>query len=179
MPDDKKGAAAAPAADGGEGKKKSNLFLLIGIIAGIVAIQTAAVYFIVPKPPPSEEAIALKAAEDSLRLASEAATKMGAVTDPPIEATVNIAGTEDRFVKASIIFEYDEKNAELGAELVRRAPKYKDMLINHLGSLSFTEISDPSERDKIRKDLQRIVNASLPAKMGEVRDVIFQTYLIQ
>ncbi len=182
MADDKKkdAASAAPAAGGADGKKKSNLILVIGIIVGIVAIQTAAVYLIVPKPPANEEEIAQKAKEDSLRLASEAATKMGAVTeDTPIEAVVNISGTEDRFLKAAIIFEYDEKNEALGAELRRRAPKYKDLLINHLGSLSFTEVSDPGERDKIRKDLQRMINASLPAKMGEVRDVLFTTYIIQ
>jgi flagellar basal body-associated protein FliL len=181
MADDKKGAVpAAPAAGGEEGKKKGNMILVIGIIAGVVVIQAAIAYLIIPKPV-DEEAKALKAAEDSLRLVSEAATKMGAVTeDTPIEFVVNISGTEDRFLKATVVFEYDEKNEALGAELRKRAPtKYKDMLIKHMSSLSFTEITDPSERDKICKDLQRMINASLPAKMGEVRSVMFTTYITQ
>jgi len=183
MADDKKGAApAAPTPGGEEGKKKGgNLLLVIGIIVGVVVIQTVAVYLIVPKPPANEEEVAQKAKEDSLRLVSEAATKMGAVTeDTPIDFVVNISGTDDRFLKASVVFEYDEKNEALGAELRKRAPsKYKDMLIKHMSSLSLTEITDPSERDKICKDLQRMINASLPAKMGEVRSVMFTQYITQ
>ncbi|MDR2694608.1 MAG: flagellar basal body-associated FliL family protein [Chitinispirillales bacterium] len=183
MADDKKkeAASAAPAGEGGDGKKKGNLFLTVGIVVGILAIYAPVTYLLVPKPPANEEEIAQKAKEDSLRLVSEAATKMGAVTDDtPIDFVVNISGTEDRFLKASVVFEYDEKNIALGAELRKRAPtKYKDMLIKHMSSLSLTEITDPLERDKICKDLQRMINASLPTKMGEVRSVMFTTYITQ
>jgi len=180
MADDKKGAApAAPAGDGGDKKKGGNMVLVIGIIAGVIVIQAAVAYLIIPKPV-DEEALALKATEDSLKLVSEAATKMGATTeDAPIEITVNISGTDDRFLKAAVIFEYDEKNEKLGEELRKRAPKYKDMLIKHMSSLSLKEVTDPSERDKICKDLQRMINASLPAKMGEVKSVLFTTYITQ
>lgn len=174
-------AAPAPAAadGGGEKKKGGNLGLLIGIIAGIVAIQAAVAYLIIPKPV-DEEAIKQKAVEDSLKLVQAAATEVGATTDDaPIEITVNIAGTDDHFLKTAIIFEYDEKNEALGAELRRRAPKYRDVLISHMSSLSYKEISDPEGRGKIRTDLQRMINASLPAKMGEIKDVLFKTYLIQ
>jgi len=180
MADDKKGAVSVPAPDGGDGKKKGNMILVIGIIVGVVVVQAVLAYLIIPKPV-DEEAKAQKATEDSLKLVSEAATKMGAVTeDTPIEFVVNISGTDDRFLKAAVVFEYDEKNEALGAELRKRAPtKYKDMLIKHMSSLSFTEITDPSERDKICKDLQRMINASLPAKMGEVRSVMFTMYITQ
>jgi flagellar basal body-associated protein FliL len=182
MADDKK-QAAAPAAPGAEGeakKKGGNMILVIGIIVGIVVIQTALAYLIIPKPV-DEEALAEKRVQDSLRIVSENATKVGATTeDTPIEITVNIAGTEDHFLKASIIFEYDEKNQKLGDELRKRAPtKYKDMLIKHMSSLSFTEITDPSERDKICTDLQRMVNGSLPKGMGEIRSVMFTNYITQ
>jgi flagellar basal body-associated protein FliL len=181
MADEKKGAAPAALAggDGGEGKKNGNLFLVLAIVLGIVLVETAAVYYIAPKPPKSDEEIAHKAMEDSLKLASEAATRMGAVTDPPIEVVVNISGEPDRFLKAAIIFEYDEKNVKLGEDLAKKMPKYKDMFHNHMSSLSLAEISDPTERDKIRKDLLRMINASLPAKLGEIQDVLFTTYIIQ
>jgi len=181
MPDDKKkDAAPAPGAEG-EKKKGSNMILVIGIIVGIVVIQTAVVYLIVPKPPANEEEVAQKAKADSLKKLAEDATKVGATTeDTPIEITVNIAGTDDHFLKAAIIFEYDEKNDKLGAELRKRATsKYKDMLIKHMSSLSLTEITDPSERDKICKDLQRMVNASLPKDMGEIKSVMFTNYITQ
>jgi len=178
MPDDKKGAAPAPA-DGGEKKKGGNMILVIGIIVGVVVIQTAAVYLIVPKPPANEEEVAQKAKADSLKKAAEDATKVGAFTDP-IEITVNIAGTDDHFLKAAIIYEYEEKNDKLGAELTKRAPTmYKDMMIKHMSSLSLTEITDPSERDKICKDLQRMVNASLPEPLGKILSVRFTNYITQ
>jgi len=181
MADDKKGAApAAPAGgDGGEGKKSGNLFLVLAIVLGIVLVETAAVYYIAPKPPKSDEELAQKAMEDSLKLASEAATKMGAVTDPLIEVIVNISGTETGILKAAIIFEYDEKNVKLGEDLAKKMPKYKDMFHNHMSSLSLAEISAPTERDKIRKDLMRRINESLPNKLGQIQDVLFTTYIIQ
>jgi flagellar basal body-associated protein FliL len=181
MADDKK-KDAAPAAPGGEGGggKKSNLILVIGIVLGIVAVEAAVTFLIAPKPPKNEEEIAQKAKEDSLKKAADEVTKVGATTDDaPIEITVNIAGTDDHFLKTAIIFEYGEKNDKLGEELRRRMPKYRDVMISHMSSLSYKEISDPAERDKIRKDLQRIINASLPTKMGEIKDVLFKTYLIQ
>jgi flagellar basal body-associated protein FliL len=178
MADDKKGAAPAPA-DGGEKKKGGNMILVIGIIVGVVVIQTAAVYLIVPKPPANEEEVAQKAKADSLKKAAEDATKVGAFTDP-VEITVNIAGTEDHFLKAAVIFEYDEKNSKLLDELTKRlTTTYKDMLIKHMSSLSFSEITDPSEKDKICKDLQRMVNGSLPKGLGEIRSVKFTNYITQ
>jgi flagellar basal body-associated protein FliL len=184
MADDKKkdaAPAAAPAGEEGEEKKKGgNLILVIGIIAGIVAIQTALAYLIVPKPV-DEKAIAAKREADSLKQLEEAANRMGAVTsDAPIEATVNIAGTDgERFLKASIILEYDEKNAELGKELRNRSPRYKDLFIDHLSTLSLMEVTEPMARDKIRRDLLRMINTSLPPNIGEVQNVLFTSFIIQ
>jgi len=178
---DKKKEAAAPAPAEGEegGKKKSNMVLVIGIIAGIVAVQTALVYLIVPKPV-DEAAVAAKAVEDSLRREAEAATRMGAVTETPIEVIVNIAGTEaERFLKASIILEYDGANVKFGEELGRRAPRFRDLMMNHLSRLTLMEVTEPGAKDKIRKDLLRMINETLPAKMGEVDDVLFTSYIIQ
>jgi len=137
-----------------------------------------------PKPPTSDAgkviAFVQETKNGSQKKTTDVVTKVMATTDDaPIEITVNVAGTDDHFLKTAIVFEYEEKNDKLGEELRRRMPKYRDILINHMSSLSYKEISDPAERDKIRKDLQRIINASLPTKMGEVQDVIFKRYLIQ
>jgi len=163
-------------------KKKIWIYVIVTVLAGVGVVGTiTAPYFLIPGPPASEEEIAIKAMEDSLRLVSEAAMKVGATTeDSPIEFTVIISGTEDSFLKATVVFEYDEKNEALGAELRKRAStKYKDILIKYMSGLSLAEATDPSERDKICKDLKRIINASLPAKMGEVKSVMFTNYIIQ
>ena len=81
---------------------------------------------------------------------------------------------------AAIIFEYDDKEyPELGEELVRRVPKFKDLMINHLSSLTLIELTEPDAKLKIRKDLLRLVNGTLPMKKGVVRDILFTSYIIQ
>jgi flagellar basal body-associated protein FliL len=182
MADDKKAKkGAAPDAAGEEGEKKgSNLILVIGIIVGIVAIQAAIAYLLIPKPV-DEAAIAAKREEDSLRVIAEAGTRMGAVTgDAPIEALVNIAGTDgERFLKATIILEYDEKNVQLGNELRRRVPRYKDLMMSHLSTLSLVEVTEPGAQEKIRGDLLRMINATLPPQVGEVQNVLFTGFIVQ
>ncbi|MDR0330812.1 MAG: flagellar basal body-associated FliL family protein [Chitinispirillales bacterium] len=182
MADEKKkdaAPAAAPPAGEEEPKKGGNFIMVIGIIVGIVVLQGALAYLIIPKPV-DEAAIAQKALEDSLRLAEEALTKVGAITEKPIEVTVNIAGTDaERLIKASIVFEYDETNAALGAELTRREPKLTNLFSEHMSSLTLMELPEPGGRDKIRADLLRKINESLPPKVGEIQDVLFKTYIIQ
>ena len=179
---DKKEETAAPEAEGEEvaEKKGGNLGLVIGIIVGIVLIQGALAYLLIPKPV-DEAAIRQKAEEDSIKAAIEAETRMGAVTEP-IEAVVNVAaGTEnERILKAVIILEFEEnKKGTFGPELLNRSPRYKDMLIKHLSSLSAKEITDPMAKDNISKEMLRQINASLPPGHGEVSNVLFTTYIIQ
>lgn len=161
-----------------------NRFLVIGIIiAGILINIVVAFLIIKVTRPVSEEQKMAKRQADSLEQANEIATTMGATTsENPVEAVVNIAGTSgERFLKAAIIFEYDDKEYPvLGEELIRRAPKFKDLLINHLSRLTLEEVNELDAKDKIRKDLLRLVNATLPKKeVGEVREVLFTTYIVQ
>ena len=168
-----------------EVKKESsgNKLLLIGILAGIVVLNTIVAFMVVKisRPKSVDEKTALFLA-DSTKKAQELLTSMGATTaDNPIEAIVNIAGTDgERFLKAAVIFEYDEKAyPDLGAELLRRTPKFKDLLIAHLSKLTLMDVTEPEAKEKIRKDFVRLVNKSLPPKVGEVREVLFTTYIIQ
>lgn len=160
--------------------KSGNKILLFGILAIILAIQTTVVCFLVPKPGNPDEAAA-KARSDSLKLAAEQMTEMGATTiDAPIEAVVNIAGTDgERFLKVAVIMEYEAENENLGAELMRRAPRHKDLLLDHMSKLSLMEVTEPDARNKIRKDLLRLINKTLPPDLGEVNDVLFTQYIIQ
>ena len=178
---DKAEEGAPEAQSKGEGG--SNKILMIGILAGVILVNSLIAFFMVRvTKPENPEAKNAKVQADSLKKATERMTAMGATTaDAPIEAIVNIAGTEgERFLKAAIIFEYDDKEfPDLGEELVRRVPKFKDLLINHLSRLTMEDLTEPDAKEKIRKDLLRLVNATIPLKAGEVREVLFTTYIIQ
>ncbi len=160
-----------------------NKILMIGVMAAVLLLNTGIAYTLIRvTKPKSEEQKAAQYQADSLRLAAERATSMGATTqDAPIEVIVNIAGTEgERFLKAAVIFEYDDEEFPLlTEELTRRIPKFKDLLINHLSRLTLTEVTEADAKEKIRKDMIRLVNATIPPKTGEVRDVLFTSYIIQ
>jgi len=182
----KKEAPAAPPAEGEEGEKKGgNLIMVIIIIAVVVVLEAAVAYLMTPKPPSGskEKDKEIQQVGDSLKAAAEAATSMGAVTsDAPIDALVNLAGTTDgdpRYLKAKIILEYDGKNTALGTELRNRVPQFKDLFINYLSNVTLAEAGDPGARDKISKDMLRIINDKLPTKLGEVKNVLFTDFVIQ
>jgi flagellar FliL protein len=165
------------------GGKGGNKFLMIGILAGVVLVNTIIAFALIsatrPKDPEKETA---RAQADSLRAHSEKTTHMGATTaEEPIEAVVNIAGTNNqRFLKAVIILEFDDiEFPKLGEELAKRNPKFKDILIDQLSRMTLAELSEPDAKEKIRKELLRRINATLPPKEGEVREVFFTEYIIQ
>lgn len=157
--------------------------LFFGVIAGIVILNTVIAFFLIQmtKPKNTDE-VEAKLKADSAKVAAESVTEMGATTaEAPIEAVVNIAGTDgERFLKSSIAFEFNEVQYPLlAAELTKRAPKFKDILIDYLSKLTLLEVTAPDAKEKIRKDLLRIVNNSLPPKLGEVKEVYITQYIIQ
>ncbi|KMQ50614.1 Flagellar biosynthesis protein FliL [Chitinispirillum alkaliphilum] len=161
---------------------KGNKPLFFAILAGVLILNSVMAFFLFQVTRPEDPDVkAARALEDSLRVAMEQATEIGAITEAPIEGVVNIAGTDgERFLKASIIFEYDsDRYPQLGAELQRRAPRLRDLFLGHLSKLTLFEVTEPDARDKIRKDLLRLINNSLPPRVGEVRDVLFVEYIIQ
>jgi flagellar basal body-associated protein FliL len=109
------GGASVPAPQKNGG---GNRLLMGGIIAGVVVLNTIfALILINVTKPKTEEQLAAKSQADSAQHAMERMTRMGATTaEEPIEAVVNIAGTNGtRFLKAAIIFEFDDE--ESGAAL--------------------------------------------------------------
>ncbi|NLE02364.1 MAG: flagellar basal body-associated FliL family protein [Fibrobacter sp.] len=180
--DEKKTELEGNEKDGSKKQGSGNRILLIVALAGVLIFNTIVAFILIKiTTPETQEQKLAKIQADSLKKATENATLMGATTEKPIEAIVNIAGTDgDRFLKAAVIFEYDEvAYPELGAELEKRAPKFKDLLIDHLSKLTLLEVMEPDAKDRIRKNLLKLVNNSLPAKIGEIREVFFTTYIIQ
>jgi flagellar basal body-associated protein FliL len=182
MADDKKKEAAPAGEEGEEKKKGGNLILVIAIIAGILIIQTGIAFVLALSLKPEDpEKVAARAAEQAYRDSVTAATRVGAFTaDEPIEVVVNIAGTDaERLLKAGIVLEYDAKNVALGDELRRRVPRYRDMLISYLSAQTLMELTGPGAQDRIRTDLLRQINASLPPALGEVQNVAIHNFIIQ
>ncbi len=163
--------------------EKGNRVAFFGVLAGMVLLNAVIAFFLVrATSPESQQRKEARIHADSLKKAIEKATEMGATTaDNPIEAVVNIAGTDgERFLKAAIIFEYDDVAfPDLGAELEKRAPKFKNLLIDHLSKMTLMDLTEPDAKDRIRKNLLKLINNTIPAKTGEVREVLFTTYLIQ
>jgi flagellar basal body-associated protein FliL len=147
-------------------------------------VNTAIAFVLVRVTSPKKEAVQLDSKQevDSTKNEVENSTNVGATTgEKPIDVLVNIAGTDgERFLKVAIAFEYDNvKYPALAEALTVRAPKIKDILINYLSKLTLIEVTDPDAKDKIRKELLRMVNNSLPPEEGMVRDVYIVNYIIQ
>jgi flagellar basal body-associated protein FliL len=177
--------------DEGEGKArpqnssegKSNKVLFIGIIAAVLVLNTIVAFLLIQATRPKDlEKEKEKMRADSLKMVVESSTEMGATTEEePIEAIVNIAGTDgERFLKASVIFEYDDqKYPELAEELVRRGPKFKSILMTYLSKLTLVEVTEPEAKERISKEILRLVNNTLPHETGVIREVMFTSFIIQ
>jgi flagellar basal body-associated protein FliL len=78
------------------------------------------------------------------------------------------------------VFEYDDvKYPELGEELKKRAPKFKSILMAYLSKLTLVEVTEPDAQERFGKDLLRLINSTLPSETGEIREVMFTSYIIQ
>lgn len=183
MEEKKKENSGESAKESEKPSEKGNRFAFIGILIGMVLLNAVVAFVLVKATSPeSQQRKEARIHADSLKKAMEKATAMGATTaDNPIEAVVNIAGTDgERFLKAAIIFEYDDvAYPELGQELIKRAPKFKNLLIDNLSKMTLMDLTEPDAKERIRKNLLKHINNTIPAKTGEVREVLFTTYLIQ
>ena len=174
----------------GEGKKDSTRIIFIAIVAGIIVLNAVMAFVLVratmPKPEKQLDALV---DEDSAEAAKE---EIGAIAfaEPPIEAIVNIKGSEGmRFLKTVIVLAYDAKKyGELGTLLEERNPEIKNLVIDRLSSRSLDDLQRPSARDEIRAELKRMINKSLPKakkglfakkEIGHVADVYINEFIIQ
>lgn len=159
-----------------------NRIVLISILAGVLIINTLIAFFLIQATkPPSKKKLEEKARADSLKQTMILETTIGAIADPPIEAIVNIAGTDGmRFLKVVVALEYDDKEYKnLGEELNRRHVKLKDMLLEQLSTMTLEDLNDIEARNQIRKVFMRHVNKSLPADVGQISNVYINEFIIQ
>jgi flagellar basal body-associated protein FliL len=171
----------AKAAKPSEGK--NNKMLFFAIIVVVLLLNTGIAFLLIqatrPKDVAKEEE---KKKVDSLVKVEENTTEMGATTgEKPIEVVVNIAGTDgERFLKASVVFEYDDiKYPVLAEELEKRSPKFKSIVMAYMSKLTLVEVTEPDAQERFGKDLLRLINSTLPSEAGEIREVMFTSYIIQ
>jgi flagellar FliL protein len=165
-----------------KGAQKKSKLLFWGIIVGIIILELPIMYITVKlTQPKSEEEKQIERQQDSLQQSMDVEKSMGATTaEDPIEAIVNIAGTDgERFLKVVVVFEYSNKYAGLGEELVKRKPKLKNILIDILSKKTLVELNEPNAREMIRTEVLRAVNNSLPRNVGQIRNVLLDQFLIQ
>lgn len=155
--------------------------VFLGLIGAIVVINAiiALVLIQVTRPKSPAEKMA-EAKADSAATQATLSSAGGVTTEEPVEAIVNIADTDgERFIKLGVVFEYDEKEKTLGEALEKHRPRIKNAMIDLLSTMNLMELNEPDAKDKIRKELLRRVNAMLPKKQGQIRDVLLVEYIIQ
>ncbi len=156
--------------------------IFLGIIGGVVLVNGIVALLLIQllKPPnPQKEKAKLKA--DSLKQVENFQTAIGTISESPIEVVVNIAGTDGmRFLKAALVFEYDNKRYKsLGQELLLRHAKLKNLLLEMLSTLTLEEVNDPQMPSRIRKQFLKIVNKTLPVKIGKINNVYINEFIVQ
>lgn len=162
--------------------KSKNSMIVLGIIIGVIVVQGIMLFvFFQLTRPPNPKQIEEKAKQDSIKVVSQEQTTMGDVLDPPIEAIVNISGTDgSRFLKVMVVLEFDgKKYKKLLEELTKRHAKLKDLLIEYLSTVTLKQMEDPDSKNQIRNEYMIRVNASLPKNVGQISNVYFNEFIIQ
>ena len=183
-------------------KPKSNMPILLAIVIVGIALQFGGMYYFsrvrsagTATPAAKEKEVSASDEERVTPLGAE--TEMGATTaETPLEVTVNIAGTEgERFLKAAIVMEYLERGGAEGKKkeghgegkgapglsdaIKERLPKYRDYLNEKLSAMSMTELTAPDTKEKLKREIIKMVNNSLPAHLGTITNVYFTQFIIQ
>ncbi len=165
-----------------ESPQKGSRVQFIAILAGIIVLNVALAFVLVKFTMPKPESPSSEAHADTVSTAGARPTiSLGTVTsEEPIVAIVNIAETDgQRFLKIGVVLEFDPKNKELMEHLELLRPKFKNVLIDQLSQMTLMELNEPNTKEKIRKEYLRRLNTMLPKKVGQVKDVLLDEFIIQ
>ena len=173
--------------EGEEGAKSSGVQRFIPIIILMLVFlgaQVGIAVWISGQLTPEDPKI--KALEEEQRLEQEErrmATAMGATMDKPLEVTVNIAETGgERFIVCGIQFEWDaEKHPMMQAELDKRKPRIKDIVINILATKPLVELQSAEGKRNLTTAILSDVNMIFPddPTIGTLRNSYIDKFIIQ
>lgn len=168
-------AEAAPAAgDGGKGQKPT-LFIILAVVNMIIV---GGVGFMMYMGKKKEEAKAT--IDDVIQGEQEALEKEAAEEEEfigklvPLETfLVNLAGTRGgKLMKINMSLEVG--NDEVQAEIEKRKPQIRDIILILLSSKTYDQVSNREGKDFLRDEIKNTVNSFLTK--GKVNRVLFTEF---
>jgi len=182
-----KAAKAAAPADGVKGP------VFMGIIAGIIVFNLVAAVVLVnvlmPRKPKAEATV-----ESADTTAHHGESVEGAgekpeasagmiVTAKPIDAVINIAGTDGkRYLKVGVQLEFNSLKYKDNLKLIEEGelnPKLKSLLIDQVSQMTMDELLEPDAKEKICKEYLRRINSAIPEKFVQFAEVFLVDFLVQ
>ncbi len=185
MADEEKKAEKTEAAPPEEAKPKAGkkIILIAAVLIIDLVVMAGIAFYIVGKLKGDDVSeAAIKEQEESESKAQQLHTQMGMVLPAPVELTVNIVGTTgaSHYLKCAVQLEWDDiGHPLLIAEIARRMPKIKDLIINILSSQTYEDLLKPAGKKRIQETIVSDVNAILPGDQGKIRNAFFTEFLVQ
>ncbi len=104
--------------------------------------------------------------------------EMGPVMSLGNDILVNIRSEEgmEHFLKTNIVLELDN-DEKTGAEVTKRIPQIRDLVINILASKTKEKIIEKEGKDQVRSEIINNINQLMTT--GQVRNIYFQDFIIQ
>lgn len=106
------------------------------------------------------------------------AQEMGPVMSLGNDILVNIRSEEgmEHFLKTNIVLELDN-DEKTSAEVSKRIPQIRDLIINVLASKTKEKIIEKEGKDQVRSEIINSINQLMTT--GKVRNIYFQDFIIQ
>jgi flagellar FliL protein len=106
------------------------------------------------------------------------AREMGPVISLGNDILVNIRSEEgmEHFLKTNIVLELDSDEKTV-AEVTKRVPQIRDLIINVLASKTKEKIIEKEGKDQVRSEIINSINELMT--IGKVRNIYFQDFIIQ
>ena len=166
-----------------EKKSGGNMILIIVIVLLVLLLVGcgAIAYFLLSG---TDEAVAADAAPAQTKSMSNTKRRTKRSTDyltigpmyPMNQFIVNLLSENgSRFLKTTINLEMDK--AELSAELDKKKPLIRDIIIRTLSSKTFEEVSTMKGKDRLKDEIVSKINDVLSD--GQIKDIFFTDFVVQ
>ncbi|MEC9281876.1 MAG: flagellar basal body-associated FliL family protein [Bdellovibrionota bacterium] len=169
------GGGGAPAASGGGGNSKPTLFIILAIINMLIVGGVGAMLYMGKKKEEAKPGIDNVIEGEQETQAKEAAEEeefIGKLV--PLETfLVNLAGTRGgKLMKINMSLEVG--NDEVQAEIEKRKPQIRDIILILLSSKTYDQVSNREGKDILRDEIKNTVNSFLTK--GQVKRVLFTEF---
>tara|TARA_Y100000780_G_scaffold231442_1_gene256905 strand:+ start:8245 stop:8787 length:543 start_codon:yes stop_codon:yes gene_type:complete len=169
------GGGGAPVASSGGGNSKPTLFIILAIINMLIVGGVGAMLYMGKKQEeakPGIDNVIEGEQEAQLKEAAEEEDFIGKLV--PLETfLVNLAGTRGgKLMKINMSLEVG--NDEVQAEIEKRKPQIRDIILILLSSKTYDQVSNREGKDILRDEIRNTVNSFLTK--GQVKRVLFTEF---